>query len=56
MAKEDNVDEYSRKGKIIIDCMNVSLYSYKKLLFFVLFLKDATLTNSTEMEYYVDHE
>jgi len=51
MAKEDNIDEYNRKGKIIIHYRNVSLYSYKKLLLVVLFLKDAILTNSMEMEY-----
>jgi hypothetical protein len=55
MAKEDNIDEYSRKGKIIIQYKNISLYSYEKLLFLVLFLKDAILTNSMEMEYYFDH-
>jgi hypothetical protein len=53
MAKEDNIDEYSRKEKIIIHYRNVSLYSYEKLLFFVLFLKDAILTSNMEMEYYL---
>jgi hypothetical protein len=56
MVKEDNIDQYSRKSKIIIHYRYVSFYSYKKLLFFVLFLKDAILTSSMEMEYYFDHE
>jgi hypothetical protein len=55
-TKDDNIDEYSRKGKIIIRYRNVSLYSYEKLPFLVLFLKDAILNNIMEMEYYFDHE
>jgi len=56
MVKEGNINKYSRKEKNIIHYRNVSLCSYEKLLFFVLFFKDFILTNIMEKEFYFNNE